>query len=121
MIRKLNLLAHLARVDGRYDRTEHKLLVGLLRRYGMQESEVSDFEENPTDTGDFRSIRDRIDLLYWSLRMMMADGVIHPNETSYCTTLASKLGIRPQMIDWFVEHQPVSLEEFEREAQHQLI
>lgn len=116
LIRKINLLTHLANVDGRFDVTERKLLMNLCRETGIayQETDISD--DDIENVADFQDFEKRADLLYWCLRMMAADGVIHEAEEIFCREMAVKLGFQSEVADWFVKNQTIGWTEFQQEA-----
>jgi uncharacterized membrane protein YebE (DUF533 family) len=101
--KKLNLLIHLAKIDGRFDETEKEVLSSLLSEAGL--SPLTDTEKVlPIDLNDFKEIPTKTDILYWSLRIIKADGKIHPDEAAYCKALAVKLNYKPEVVDYFTHH-----------------
>ncbi len=98
--KKLNLLVHLAKIDGRFDETEKEVFNSLLSETGLSSSIMTD-KVLPIDLNDFKEVPTKTDILYWSLRIIKADGIIHPDEAAYCKALAVKLNYKPEVVDHF--------------------
>ncbi|GCC52344.1 hypothetical protein SanaruYs_25810 [Chryseotalea sanaruensis] len=101
--KKLNLLVHLAKIDGRFDETEKEVLANLLSDAGLSDSLVTD-KVLPVDLNDFKEVPTKTDILYWALRIIKADGIIHPDEAAYCKALAVKLNYKSEVVDYFTNH-----------------
>jgi len=112
--RKLNLLVHLAKVDGRFEKSEQELLKSFIQEKGLSASSTNG--EYPIKFSDFTHSNEKIELLYWALRMIQVDEVIHEKELSFCRSLALKLNFKPGVIDRFAHNPLPSFEEFEREV-----
>jgi hypothetical protein len=79
-----NLLVHLARIDGKLDVSEQDMLQQLVKEY-----QVTDFEwknKNEVDLNDYKNVPSKSEILFLALRMIRADGIIHPDEAAYCST-----------------------------------
>lgn len=108
--KKLNLLVHLAKIDGKFDHSEKLVLQEMLREAG-----VSGFDMDVVSNLNLNSFQDHVsgeEILFWALKMIMADGVIHSDEAAYCKSLAIKLKYRPEAIDHFSNKELPPLEEF---------
>ncbi len=102
--KKLNLLVHLAKIDGRFDEAEKEVLNNLLTETGLSASMITN-KVQPIDLNDFKEVPTKTDILYWSLRIIKADGIIHPDEAAYCKALAVKLNYKPEVVDHFTTHE----------------
>ncbi len=96
--KKLNLLVHLAKVDGKFDRSERAVLMEMLNAHGVTKLDEPDQE---IDLNDFKSIPSKSDILYWAIRLIKADGILHPDELAFCKALAVKLNYSTDIIDHF--------------------
>lgn len=112
--RKLNLLVHLAKVDGRFEKSEQELLKSFIREKGLTTSSIN--EQQPIKFSDFIHSNEKIELLYWSLRLIQADEVIHEKELLFCRNLALKLNFKPEVIDRFAHNPLPSFVDFDREV-----
>ncbi len=108
--KKLNLLVHLAKLDGRFDQTEREVLKSMLTEAGIPESEYK--QANEVKLSDFEKGVDKADILYWAIRMIKADGEIHQDELAFCKALAIKMGFNPGIIDFFLNETISSKEDF---------
>jgi len=104
--RKLNLLLHLARVDGKFVNSERRLLQQFIEEMGLADSSLDD-DKGPID---FNVLTDgteaKIELLYWALKLVQVDQVIDENEISFCNKLARKLTFKEEIVSHFV-HDPL--------------
>jgi uncharacterized tellurite resistance protein B-like protein len=97
--KQLNLLVHLAKVDGKFAKSEKELLQSFIREKKLDPQSL-DFGEGPLNLDDFADTENKIELLYWALRVMHADGVIHEDEARFCKQLAIQLGLNQTIVDW---------------------
>lgn len=102
--KKLNLLVHLAKIDGKFDETEKEVLANLLEEAGIDSLEALAITR-PVNLHDFQPSPTRSDILYWALRIIKADGHIHPDEAAYCKALAVKLNYKADIVDHFSVHE----------------
>lgn len=102
--KKLNLLVHLAKIDGKFDDTEKEVLKSLLQEAGIQHEPWQATSET-VYLNDFTGSPSRADILYWALRIIKADGLIHPDEAAYCKALAVKLNYKAAIVDHFSSHE----------------
>ena len=113
--RKLNLLVHLAKVDGRFDHSEQELLKTFIREKGLSEN-LLEAEEQPIHFQEGDPQEHRTELLYWALKLMHADGVVHPREITFCENLADQLRFKKEIVSSFVEGPVPSYNIFEDTA-----
>jgi hypothetical protein len=85
--RKLNLLLHLAKVDGKYDKSEKALLNLFSQKMGAANDRHGQ-EEKPLKGNEFGNSESKIELLYWALQMVQIDKVIHEKEIQFCKGVA---------------------------------
>jgi tellurite resistance protein len=112
--KKVNLLVHLARIDGNLDQSEQDMLVQILKEYG--EHDYNWNKKNEIDLNNFKGASSRADILFLALQMVRADGIIHPDEVAYCKALAIKLEFNPGIIDHYTKNEIPDLAKFKEEA-----
>ena len=112
--KKLNLLVHLAKADGRFDSTERELLKIFIKEKGLSENLLD--EDHPMHDNLGENIESKIELLYWALKVMHADGVVHDKEILFCQNLAAKLNFKEEIIKTYVTPPLPPYEEFETDV-----
>ena len=110
--KQLNLLAHLARVDGKFENAERELLQVFMKKKGLNKDALRD--NRPVDINYFAKSNNKTELLHWALRMMHADGIVHTREIAFCKNLAIKLGFQEEIIEYFTSHRVPEFTAFER-------
>ncbi len=114
--RKLNMLLHLAKVDGRFEKSERKLLHEFIEEKGLLASTL-DEEEQPMKFGEMSDKVDaKIELLYWAIKLIQADQIIHEKELIFCKNLASKLHFKEEIVTNYVYKPLPDFSVFEREV-----
>lgn len=99
--RKLNLLIHLAKVDGKFHDAEKALIKEFVNEKGFS---VSDFDMlHEEEFQDVHLMDDKKEILYLALKLMQADKVIDRAELAFCRDLAQKLGYKPAVVDAFAD------------------
>ncbi len=116
LFKKINLLVHLAHIDGQFVETEKNLLLELLQGAHLDEEYLKVHKLTVIDMNEIHSLPDKSELLYWVLKMIHADGVLHPSEVNYAKLLAHQLGFRDEVIDHFTTHPLESLARFEKDV-----
>jgi tellurite resistance protein len=107
----------LAKVDGKFEKSEQKLLHLFLKEKGLEETMLEE-EEQPMRLTDFAHSDSKTELLYWALRVMHADGVLHAKEILFCENLAEKLGYQREIISCYVQGPMPPFEEFEKDLRN---
>ncbi len=113
--KKLNLLVHLATIDGKFDETEKDVLKSLLAEAGLNNHAIQE-AAHPVNLNDFKDAPTRADILYWALRIIKADGQIHADEAAYCKALAVKLNYKADIVDHFTKHELGDQADFKKAA-----
>lgn len=112
--KKLNLLVHLARVDGEFHKTEKDLILKL----AGDEASFNEALISATTKVDVSGFSDKEEILYLALKLVQADSVITEEELKFCRSLASKLGFSESLVDHFAYKKLPSLSEFSRQLRH---
>lgn len=114
--KQLNLLVHLAKVDGKFEKSEKELLKLFMAQKRLDQNYSLEAHQ-PVDFSDLTGANEKIELLYWALRMIQADKIIHDKEILFCKKIASKLNFKTECIDHYA-HKPLpSFEIFEEEIE----
>ncbi|MCE2997117.1 MAG: hypothetical protein ACK5RG_02640 [Cyclobacteriaceae bacterium] len=104
--RKINLLLHLANIDGKFHASEKELLLSILKEKGLDESFLEEHKQTTPDLETLHELPDKTELFYWILKMIAADGEIHADEIKEAKNLAVKLGFSADAVDYF-SHAPI--------------
>ncbi|NOS92618.1 MAG: TerB family tellurite resistance protein [Cyclobacteriaceae bacterium] len=99
--RKINLLLHLANIDGKFDASEKELLLSILKEKGLDESFLEEHNQPTPDLETLHELPDKTELFYWILKMIKADGELHADEMKEAKNLAVKLGFSTDAVDYF--------------------
>lgn len=102
--KKINLLVHLAKSDGKFHTAERQFLDSLLVERCITNYDL-DKVKIDNNFSQFASTLDKQELLYWSLQLIKADCIIHADEIAYCKALALKLKFNPSVIDQFANQE----------------
>lgn len=114
--KKLNLLVHLANVDGSFENSEREVLMSMLKDMGESDLKYPESVDR-VELNDFTDSKiSRHDVLYWALRLIKADGIIHADESAYCKALAVKLNYKPEVIDFFITNELGSRQDFKKKS-----
>jgi len=116
--KKLNLLVHLAKIDGDFHKSEKALINALIISNGLDPEEFKLLSAHSLD--DVNDIEDKPEMLYLALRLIMADGRIEPREIDYCEKLASRMGYDPALIKYYAYSRLPSRAEFDQQIKKHL-
>jgi hypothetical protein len=111
--RKINLLIHMAHVDGKFSIPERDLIRLLLKENGLPEEYLEEHRTMAVNLGQLKDIPNKSELLYWILRLIHSDGILLSEELSYAKTIAQQLGFKDEVISHFNNSPTQSLTEFE--------
>jgi hypothetical protein len=106
--KKLNLLVHLARIDGDFHQTEKELILKL----AGDEAAYKEAVATVTKTVDVDGIGDKEEIMYLALKLIQADSVITVEELKFCKSLASKLGFNEAIVDEYAHKELPQLADF---------
>jgi uncharacterized tellurite resistance protein B-like protein len=115
--KKINLLLHLALVDGKFQKAEKSVLKSILKENGLEEVYLELHNHQNVQLSDFKGISDKEELLFWILRLIHADGRLHMAEIAYSRVIAKQLGFNEELINHFVGAVPQTLRDFQKEAE----
>lgn len=113
--KKINLLIHLAHVDGIFAATEKALLKSILEENGLGEQYLLTHERSNIELDDLIKVNGKTELLYWCLKLIHADGELHPTELAYSRIVAIKLGFQLEVVDHFAGNLPSTFKEFKKQ------
>ncbi len=112
LTKKINLLLHLAKVDGCFDGSERVLLTSFLKENSLEETYLEQHTHEAVDLLGLVKIVDKSELLFWVLKMIYADGKLHPAEIAYSEVIAKQLGFNNAIITHFPKDEFPNLKEF---------
>ena len=104
-MRKLNLLVHLAIIDGDFHKSEKTLIHEFLIEKGFDSDDFNFLKTSNENLEDLHLIDDKLEIMYLAIKLIQADGIIDPRELEFCRKLALKLGFDPSKIDFFLDKQ----------------
>ncbi len=112
LLKKINLLLHLAKVDGKFDHSEKQLLVNVLKESGLDGSFLESHEAETVKLDTLAEIPDKSELFYWVMKMIKADNILHADEIAYAKTVALKLNLKPEVVDYYSQNEVPDLPSF---------
>ncbi len=91
---QLNILFHLASLDGNLDESELNFIKELANESGIQLNSMEFTFSEETERQYLHNITpdDKFELVYYLIRLMKIDGKLHRNEVNYCAKICSLLG-----------------------------
>ena len=98
----VNLMVHLARIDGEFHRSERLLIKELIEKEKLGSDGLLLLETEGQSIDDIDTIDDKGEILYLCLKLIQADDKISDTELAYCKDLAVKLGYKEGVIEHFV-------------------
>jgi uncharacterized tellurite resistance protein B-like protein len=117
LFKKVNLLVHLANVDGKFHQSERDFLKSILVENGLGEKYLEEHTSVAVNFENFSNLPGKSELLFWSLKLIHADGVLHADELAFAKTIAMQLGFEAKVIDHFQGRPLSTLAEFEKEVE----
>jgi uncharacterized tellurite resistance protein B-like protein len=115
--KKINMLIHLAKADGKFDDTERRMLYALLEEHNYNPEEYMAKHDLNNPGPDVVAHSGKAELLFWAIKLMQADGIIHPDEVAYCKKVAGQLQYNGELIDKYAHATLPSLSQFEKEIE----
>lgn len=116
LYRKINLLVHLAHVDGKFDAAEKDFLHSILEEKGLHAAYLEQHVAQGVNLKDLSEIPGKTELLYWVLKLIHADGQLHQAELSYAKVVARQLGFKEVVIDRYKTKPVKTLVDFEKDV-----
>lgn len=110
--KKINLLVYLAKADGQFHASEKKFLRELLAEHGVTNLDLQSTDGKADVFNDASSILEKEELLFWAFQLVKVDGLIHPDEVSFCKKLAKKLKFLPDIVDTYAHEDLPTLNDF---------
>jgi hypothetical protein len=101
VIKQLQILIQLAKIDHSYDQEEKSLIREFSNKFNIDPNILSEMErssETVYDSMDDFSMDEKVELLYNAVHLAKVDKRIMPSEIIYCQEIASKLGFRRSAI-----------------------
>lgn len=98
---QLNVLIHLAMVDGSITIEEQQCLERIAESRGVTEAELSELIRNPKPLESFGALSDdlKFEYLYSIVHLMNVDHDVDKREIHFCQNMALRLGYYKEVID----------------------
>ena len=112
LAKKINLLLHLAKIDGCFDESERVLLTSFLKDNGLEENYLEQHKQEVVDLKGLVDIVEKSELLFWILKVIYADGQLHPTEVAYSEIIATRLGFKKEIVTHFMKSKFPHVHEF---------
>lgn len=121
--KKLNILVHLAKIDGDFAHTEKEVLYEISRKIGKKDHEIDDILNHPEPVNDLGKLSEyhRLEFMYLAIKLIRADGLIQDSEVEYCKSLADKLGIDQNIVDEFSTRMELNFDVYLEEGKKFLL
>ena len=102
---KLNILIHLAAVDGDFDPSERAFIYNICLRHGVDLDLIGYLIDDPEPIGDLDSISydTSKDYLIEAILLMLVDGKVLPSEVLFCLDMGERLGFKRQSVEKLIE------------------
>ena len=86
--RKINRLFYFARIDGAFNSAEVDLLKSMLKGKGLQKSYLNEHKQEVVYLDQLAEVLYKVELLYWILKLIHADDLLHKAELAYSRIIA---------------------------------
>lgn len=117
---KLNLLIHLALVDGKFHKAEKALLEEFVAEMGFDTKDFQLLALSETKTDELTRLDDKKEMLFLALRLIRADNFIDKKELAFCKDIATKLGYDAAIIDEYA-HGTLDRASFDKSVNNWLL
>lgn len=113
---KINILIHLACIDGDFDIKEKAFIYNLCLRHGVDLDLIGDMIESPEPivTLSNLNMEKRVDYLTECMLLMLVDGKVLPKEVNFCLEIGENLGFERPSIEGIInetrDHLNISYE-----------
>lgn len=100
----IRTLLSLARADGHLHAEEEKMVFKIGNRYGLKDRQIQALLESNEnfDLNIPDNHHDKMNVLYDLMLIVFADGVIEQNEVSFCEDIASRFGMKKELVHWLL-------------------
>ncbi|MEM6641380.1 MAG: TerB family tellurite resistance protein [Bacteroidota bacterium] len=97
---QISILAHLSKADQVVAEEEYRLILFIADGLGMDEDKTANLISDPLPIPKLKDlpIDEKFHYLSSIIRMMKADGKVHPKEIKFCEKIALSLGYKPGVI-----------------------
>ncbi len=98
---QINILVHLAQVDGKITEPELSLLKQIAMQHGVSELQLKEMIEYPKPIESLGALSNdlKFDYLFSIVQLMNIDGDIDEREIHFCQNMAVRLGYYTEVID----------------------
>jgi tellurite resistance protein len=114
--RKLNILVYLAKIDGKFHKSEKALLTDFVKQHNFDPEQFKSLVEEPEKL-EPEKVVEKKELMFLALKLIKADEILDPLEMDFCKSLAEKLGFKPELVNYFADSE-LTKEYFEKEIEN---
>ena len=110
--KKINILIHLAGVDGHFDESERAFIYNICLRHGVDLDLIGYLIAEPEPIEELENLpyETSIDYLTESILLMMVDGKVLPTEIKFCLDIGERLGFKREAIAELIEETQCDLQ-----------
>jgi tellurite resistance protein len=103
--KKINMLIHLAGVDGHFDESERAFIYNICLRHGVDLDLIGYLIAEPEPIEDIDKLphETAVDYLTESILLMMVDGKVLPTEVKFCIDIGVRLGFKREDVSELIE------------------
>ena len=118
--KKINMLIHLAGVDGHFDESERAFIYNICLRHGVDLDLIGYLIAEPEPIEDIDNLphETAVDYLTESILLMMVDGKVLPTEVKFCIDIGERIGFKREAVEELIEktrdNLGISYEELEK-------
>lgn len=112
--RKLNILIYLAKIDGKFHKSEKALLMDFVKKLKMNPDEFKSLVENPEQL-EPEKVEEKAELMFLALKLIKVDNDLDYREVEFCKDLALKFGFKLDMVEHFTSMN-LTKEYFDKEV-----
>ncbi|MEN8247431.1 MAG: hypothetical protein ABFS32_00740 [Bacteroidota bacterium] len=109
--KKINILVHLAGVDGHFDDSERAFIYNICLRHGVDLDLIGYLIADPEPIEDIGNLphETAMDYLTESILLMMVDGKVLPTEVKFCLDIGERLGFERNDVDKIIQETRTDL------------
>jgi uncharacterized tellurite resistance protein B-like protein len=102
----INMLIQLAEAEKHFARAERELIIKIATERNFPYETITDIIRNPEPIESIENLThdQRYEYLFLCVELIFADRNIFDSEIVFAKKLASKLGFKNQVIDYFISH-----------------
>jgi len=103
----LNVLIQLAQADKHFDAAEREMIFRIGREKNFPEEDVLNLMQNPEPIGTLGALSNnqKLNYLLDCIELVFVDKKVFENELNFCRSIAIKMGLNKNVIDFLIENR----------------